>query len=486
MSESTILDEFVLDQPAAVDDDEPVVERVRQDADTALPGAETALPTPTAPKAASLDELAGVDEIKTELRDQVRLWADPGPLRRLGGVPRIGFIFAGPTGTGKTTAAHALAAETGRDLYTFAGPDFAGSAGRELLTTVLTTMIRRPAVVFIDEADDLLHTRDFRRERSESLVKHLLVGLDRTTRDIRSFFVLATNLAPDAIDPALCHPGRLGRPIVFRGLAARERFDLLTAQARDYRLTEGLDLVAIAAQLGGLPTATLVHVLDEGAFVAASRGHDSIDAGDLQEGVGRLWSGLARTRAWDPAELRRTAIHEAGHALVRIVLAQRWDAVAWVQVDARAEGGLGATFGAEVELASITPAELRHRIATSLAGRAAEKLLTGEADAGSASDLAAANALALRAAREWGLSRRGALTSTEYVDAIVEAKVDDAARELLVAAEAEASAILDAHRGALEALTERLILQRTGSGRDIASWLAGHLSLPTAGPETAR
>jgi len=473
MTESDVLDELALDQPA-VGDDEPAVERVPR------PDASAALPAPTAPKAASLDELAGVDEIKAELRDQVRLWADPGPLRRLGGVPRIGFIFAGPTGTGKTTAAHALAAETGRELYTFAGPDFAGPAGRELLTTVLTTMIRRPAVVFIDEADDLLHARDFRRERSESLVKHLLVGLDRTTRDIRSFFVLATNLAPDAIDPALCHPGRLGRPIVFRGLAARERFELLTVQARDYRLANGVDLAAIAAQLGGLPTATLVHVLDEGAFVAASRAHEAIDASDLQEGVGRLWSGLARTRAWEPDELRRTAIHEAGHALVRIVLARRWDAIAWVQVDARAEGGLGATFGAEVELASMTPTELRHRLATSLAGRAAERLVTGEADAGSASDLTAANTLALRAVREWGLSSRGPLTTSEFVDAILEANVDAAARDLLVAAEAEAATILETHRGALEALTERLVLHRAGSGRDVASWLAGELSFDTA------
>ena len=449
----------------------------------AAPGAR--MPSPTAPKATSLDELAGIDEIKDELRGQVRLWAEPEPLRRLGGAPRIGFIFAGPTGTGKTTAAHALAAETGRDLYTFAGPDFAGETGRELLTTVLATMTRQPAVVFVDEADDLLHRRDFRRERSESLVKHLLVGLDRTTRDIRSFFVLATNLEPDVIDPAMCHPGRLGRPIVFRGLAARERFDLLAAQARGYRLADGVDLETIAAQLGGLPTSTLVHVLDEGAFVAASRGHDVIDASDLQEGVGRLWGGLARTRAWDPDELRRTAIHEAGHALVRIVLARRWDAVAWVQVDARAEGGLGATFGAELDLSSITPTELQHRLAIALAGRAAEQLLTGEADAGSGADLAAANELALRAVREWGLSRRGPLTTSQFVDAILEAKVDSAARELLVEAEAAATSILEAHRGALIALSERLTLHRAGSGRDIAGWLAGELTFdPT--PERAR
>jgi cell division protease FtsH len=438
------------------------------------PVAEVAMPSPTSPKAISLDELAGVDEIKVELRDQVRLWADPEPLRRLGGVPRIGFIFAGPTGTGKTTAAHALAAETGRDLYTFAGPDFAGDAGRELLTTVLTVMSRRPAVVFIDEADDLLHTRDFRRERSESLVKHLLVGLDRTTRDIRSFFVLATNLEPDAIDAALCHPGRLGRPILFRSLAARERLALLEKQARDFRMAADVELGTIAAQLGGMPTATLVHVLDEGAFIAASRGHASIEPGDLQEGVSRLRGGLARMRPWEPDELRRTALHEAGHAIVSIVLAGRWDAVSWVEVNARADGGLGETFGGELDLALLTEPELRHRLAAAIAGRVAEIVVTGAPDVGAASDLRATNALALRAAREWGLSSRGPVLSDEYADAIVEADVDAAVRGLLERAEADAAAILDAHRSALDDLTERLVLHRAGSGADVARWLSDH------------
>lgn len=477
---------FVLDDdpvdfdlgPATVDDVSPV-EAVRETAD-ARP-----MPAPTAPRATSLDELAGVDEIKLELRDQVRLWANPAPLRRLGGVPRIGFIFAGPTGTGKTTAAHALAAETGRDLYTFAGPDFAGTAGRELLGTVLATMARQPVVVFIDEADDLLHARDFQRERSESLVKHLLVGLDRTTRDIRSFFVLATNLEPDKIDPALCHPGRLGRPIVFRGLALRERLAMLVGQARDYRLAPGVDLGPVAEQLGGVPTAALVHVLDEGAFVAATRGHETIEAGDLQEGVGRLLAGLARMTPWAPGELRRTALHEAGHALVRIVLARRFEAVAWVQVDARADGGLGATFGSEIDLGSMSSTELRQRLAVRLAGRMAEIVVTGEPDAGSAADLTAANALALRAARELGLSRRGPLQASEFVDAILEAEVDEAVRELLVQADADARTILETHRAALDALTERLVLQRAGSGRDIAAWLGDLVSFDDA-EETAR
>src|SRR5206468_2515400 len=143
-----------------------------------------------------------------------------------------------------------------------------------------------------------------------------------------------------------------------------------------------------------LPTATLVHVLDEGAFVAASRGHDSIQSADLQEGVARLRGGLARMRAWETDELLRTALHEAGHAIVAIVLAGRWDAISWVEVNARADGGLGETFGGELDLALLTETDLRHRLATAIAGRVAETVVTGAADVGAASDLRAANALA--------------------------------------------------------------------------------------------
>jgi cell division protease FtsH len=451
--------------------------------ETATPSGRTLSPTP--PRAHSLDALAGLSEIKSELRAQIRLWSDAEPIRALGGTPRLGFIFAGPTGTGKTTAAHALAAETGRELYTFAGPDFQGAAGRDLLTTVLATMARQRAVVFVDEADDLLHARNFRRERSDSLVKHLLVELDRTTREIRSFFVFATNLDIERIDVALCRPGRLGRPLVFRGLTTSERIDLLANLSGAYRLAPGIALEPIAAQLGGLPTSSLVHVLDEAAFVAARDGHDQIQPVDLQEATSRLRVGLARSRSWGAEELRRSAIHEAGHAIVRLVLGGSWESVAWVEVDARADGSFGAMFSGEEDLALLTEADMRDQLTVSMAGRTAERLVTGVADAAAASDLRAATSLAGRAVAEWGFSERGPVTvAADYAEAILEADIDRAMRQLVVEAERRAADILAAHRGALDALTERLVLQRAGTGRDLAEWLAGFDLFPTM--ETAR
>ncbi|HLQ48102.1 MAG TPA: hypothetical protein VK233_03960, partial [Candidatus Dormibacteraeota bacterium] len=211
---------------------------------------------------------------------------------------------------------------------------------------------------------------------------------------------------------------------------------------------------------------------DEGAFVAARDGHEFIDAADLQEAVARLRRGLARGRPWDPDELRRTAAHEAGHAIVRLVLAGRWDAVSWVQVDARAEGSLGVMFGGEQDLSSMTEEDVRHLLAGGMAGRVAEVVMTGHADVAAASDLRSTNELALRVARMWGFSRRGLVLSDEYADAIVEADVDEAVRDLLDRAEADAEAILGAHRAALDVLTEQLVLHRAGSGKDIARWLA--------------
>ena len=138
----------------------------------------------------------------------------------------------------------------------------------------------------------------------------------------------------------------------------------------------------------------------------------------------------------------------------------------------------------------MTEAEVRHLLAVGIAGRVAEIVVTGHADVAAASDLRSTNELAMRAAQTWGFSRRGLVLSNEYADAIVEADVDNAVRDLLDRAESDAEAILATHRAALDVLTERLILHRAGSGKDIADWLADSglfdPGAPVAGPEQTR
>jgi cell division protease FtsH len=435
------------------------------------------------PRARSLDDLIGLDEVKAELRAQIRVWSAPHELARLGGAPRAGLLFAGPTGTGKTTAANALAAEARRPLYTFAGPDFHDAAGKDLLATVLSVTARQPAVVFVDEADDLVHARDHRREASESLVKYLLVGLDRTSREISAFFVFATNLDPERIDPALCHPGRLGRPIRFRTLDTQERLRLLEQLASRYLVAPGVLLDGIAARLERLPTASVAHAFDEAAFVAWRRGADAIGLADLHEAATRLRSGIPRARSFTAQELYAVAVHESGHAIARLVVEGRWSAVAFVAVDARADGALGEMEERPADGSVQSEREVRDALIVGLAGRAAERLVFGQADTGSSVDLANCNALALSAVRDWGFGRRGPRTADRYAEAILEARIDDDVAAMLGEAERQATFVLARSRAALVRLADLLVEHRSATAADLERWLGDVLDLGPRGVE---
>ena len=421
----------------------------------------------------SLDDVIGLDEIKSELRSQLRLWTEPERLTRLGGRPRVGFIFSGPPGTGKTTSAHALAAETGRDLYAFSGPEFYGDPGRLELRSIVTQLAGRPAIVFVDEADDLLHVRNFEEEYSQSLVKHLLVGLDRTTQDHQAFFIFATNMPPSAIEPALCHAGRLGRPIVFRNLNLAERRTLLEHLAGGYSLDPSVRLENLAARAHEFPTADLAHLLNEAAYLAWRSDRDAILPTDIDEAISRLRSGLPRVTPIEEGDLLRTALHEAGHAIVRLVTQGRWDAVGLVQLSARSEGELGITESDEFAGDTLTPTHVRDLLAEALAGREAERLILGDAGNGSATDLRNANSLADRAAADWGFSRRGARTyyGGAFPGPIVEDRMDRAATEILLDGERHARTLLVACRPALEQLGERLREHHYADTAMLQEWL---------------
>jgi ATP-dependent Zn protease len=431
----------------------------------------------TPPRVRSLDDVIGLEEIKAELRSQLRLWAEPERLTRLGGRPRVGFIFSGPPGTGKTTSAHAMAAETGRDLYTFSGPQFYGDPGRLELRSILAEIAGRPAVVFVDEADDLLHVRNFEQEYSQSLVKHLLVGLDRTTQDHAAFFIFATNMPPSAIEPALCHAGRLGRPIVFRNLNLDERRQLLDHLASGYAIEASVRLDNLAARAHEFPTADLAHLLNEAAYVAWRADRDAIVQTDIDEAISRLRSGLPRVTPIDTDDLRRTALHEAGHAIVRLVTQGRWDAVGLVQLSARSEGELGITESDEFAGDTLTPRHVRDLLAESLAGREAERLVLGDAGNGSVTDLRNANSLADRAASDWGFSRRGARTyfGGQYPGPILEDRLDRAATEILLEGEERARELLEGHRQALEVLAGQLAKHHYADTAMLRDWLVGLL-----------
>lgn len=435
---------------------------------------------PVKPRVQTLDDVIGLDELKDELRLQLQVWANSEGLAELGGKARIGFIFSGPTGSGKTTSAHALAAETGKELFVFSGTDFQNGDGRDRLVEMIETLHKRDAIVFIDESDDLLHKRDFRMERSGPLVKTLLVNLDQTTRDVKAFFIFATNMHPQGIDDALLSAHRLGRPLIFRHLRQDERVLLLERHRDSYRVDPGVILGPIASQMGDIPTANLAYLFDEGAFVAFRRGHACIDQSDLQEAAQRLRSGLEKRKDWLPDELYRVAAHEAGHTIVQLLNDKRWDTIGFVQVSQRLEGNDGTTHGNDETIDRAWTAErvVRH-IGTSFGGRVAETILTGSYSSGCEGDLTAANRLADKASADWAFGKGDlALRVTDHDRYWNSKEQEDAwnqyAAMLLNQGMGYADTVLMENLEALKLLTDKLVTHRVADSATLKGWL-GHL-----------
>lgn len=435
--------------------------------------------SPVDPRVKSLDDVIGLDELKEELRLQLQVWANPEGLHKLGGKARIGFVFSGPPGSGKTTSAHALAAETKKRLYTFSGTDFQAKNGKDELVRMINSLREEDAIIFVDEADDLLHKRDFRQEQSGPLVKTLLVELDQTTRNFKAFFIFATNMHPSGIDDALLHAGRLGRPLIFRNLRLSERVELLEISRKNYSVDEGVLLMPLASQMSSVPTANLAHLFDEGAFVAFRNNREQITQEDLQEAASRLRSGLERKKGWTDEELQRVAVHEAGHTIVQLVTNKSWNAVGFVQLSQRLEGDGGSTHGnderAEEQLQ--TRDAVIEQIAGCLAGGQAELVILGNVSAGQSGDLASANKIADQAVADWGLGLGSASLRIHDHERYWSSDLQDdewnsEALKLLEAGELVAKTLLRREIVALTVLVERLKESRVADSTIIKSWLS--------------
>jgi len=430
----------------------------------------------TIPSVKSLDDVIGLDELKEELRLQLAVWASPEGLRKLGGKARIGFVFSGPPGSGKTTSAHALAAETGKKLYTFSGMDFQSSDGKDKLVAMIKRLRDEDAIVFVDEADDLLHKRDLRMERSGPLVKTMLVNLDQTTQSFKAFFIFATNMHPQGIDDALLHAGRLGRPLIFRHLRLDERVALLEYAKKSYNVAPDALLLPLASQMADVPTANLAHLFDEGAFVAFRSGHDCITQEDLQEAAQRLRSGLERKKEWSPEELKRVSIHEAGRAIVRLVTTRKWSSLGFVQISQRVEGNEGSTHDNDDGEHFMTIDRTVNEIAAALAGGQAEVLLLGSISNGHSADLEMANGLADQAVVAWGFGQSNTRLRTQdneryWSSNIQDDSWNDAAADLLLEGEVVARTLLIQEKEALELLAMNLAVFKVADSNKVREWL---------------
>ena len=446
-------------------------------------------------------DVAGYPGVKTEISEVVDYLRDPGRYHAAGARGPRGVLMAGPPGTGKTLLARAVAGEAHVPFLSISGSSFVemfvgvGAARvRDLFEQART---RAPAIVFIDEIDALGARRDggygglSGSDEREQTLNQLLAEMDGFDPSGGVVVLAATN-RPDALDPALRRPGRFDREVIVPLPDRAERRAILATHARGTTLGPDTDLGQVAAATPGFSGADLANLVNEAAVTAVRAGRATLTAADFAAARDRVLFGTRHTSPLAPGELATVAVHEAGHALVA-ALSPHADPVSRVTVL-----GAGQALGLTETLPDddrrlYSESYLADTLAVRLGGRAAERLIRGEASTGAADDLASATTLATQMVRDYGLSDKigpvsypGPPTAhpafgpprsySEHTQQLIDQEV----AALLTTAETRARDLLTRHQQALTQLTTALLDHETITGDQVRALL--HTTSPDSSP----
>jgi cell division protease FtsH len=365
----------------------------------------------------TFDDVAGIDEVKRELVEVVDFLANPDRYGRLGARVPKGVLLIGPPGTGKTLLARAVAGEVGVAFFSMSASEFVeavvGVGASRVRDLFARAKAAAPAIVFIDELDAVGRARvggalAGSGEREQTL-NQILVEMDGFEVGMGIIVLAATN-RPDVLDAALLRPGRFDRHVVVQRPDRVGREDVLRVHTRRVPLAPDVSLAGVAAATPGLVGADLGNLVNEAALLAARRGADAVGANDFSEALEKTTLGPARAVAMSPEDRERVAYHEAGHALVGLLLPDA-DPVQKVTIVARGQS-LGVTLQVPTDdRHNYSDEYLAGRIAVALGGRAAEVMVFGSASTAAQADLRQATRVARRMVTSWGMSLEVGLVS---------------------------------------------------------------------------
>jgi cell division protease FtsH len=362
----------------------------------------------------TFNDVAGADEVVTELREIVEFLQTPEKFQAIGGRIPKGVLLSGPPGTGKTLLAKAVAGEAGVPFFALSGSDFnemyvgVGAARVRNLFAQATT--KAPCLIFIDELDAIGKARSSggsgSGEERDQTLNQLLVAMDGFDSGVGVIVMAATN-RPETLDPALVRPGRFDRSVNVDRPDIAGREEILKVHTRKVALDDQINLRHIAAMTPGFVGADLANLVNEAALLAARKGKPKVGRIEFEEGVERVVAGPEKKqRVLRPDEKLRIAYHEAGHALVSRTLPNT-DPVHKVSILGRGNGALGYTmYRPEDDRFLHTQSWLENTIRGLLGGTVAEELVYGEVSDGATSDLQRATSIARKMVAEFGMSPR--------------------------------------------------------------------------------
>jgi cell division protease FtsH len=452
-------------------------------------------------------DVAGVEEAIQEVSELVEFLKDPKKFQRLGGRIPKGVLMIGPPGTGKTLLAKAIAGEADAAFFSISGSDFV-----EMFVGVGASRVRdmfeqarrnTPCLVFIDEIDAVGRSRGHGlgggNDEREQTLNALLVEMDGFDTQEGIIIIAATN-RPDVLDPALLRPGRFDRQVTVNLPDVRGREAILKVHAKNVKLAPAVDLSVIARGTPGYSGAELANLLNEAALLAASTNKKAVGMIELEEARDKVrWGRERRSLAMTDEDKKFTAWHEAGHALVNVVL-QHTHPLHKVTIIPRGQA-LGSTMSLpKTDVLSRRRKEMLDMIAMMMAGRIAEEIVSGDISSGAAGDIQQATNTARAMVTHWGMSDRLGMVQygddDEYVflgrevsrakvySEFTSQEIDGEVKRIIDNAYKTAKDILTTNLDKLELIAKSLLEYETLDGQQVEEIVrTGKLTAPPPPPQ---
>jgi cell division protease FtsH len=437
---------------------------------------------PDSAKRVTFKDVAGVDEAKDELKEVIDYLKDPGKYGKLGAKIPKGILLVGPPGTGKTLLARAIAGEAGVPFFSMSGSDFV-----EMFVGVGASRVRdlfdqgkrhSPCIIFIDELDAVGRVRGAGygggHDEREQTLNQLLVEMDGFEENAGVIIVAATN-RPDVLDPALLRPGRFDRQVVVDIPDIKGREGILKVHTTKIPLAKSVDLHVIARGTPGFSGADLANLVNEAALSAAKKNKRKVGMDEFEFSKDKVLMGPERrSMVLTEDERKGTAYHEAGHAILAVLLPNA-DPVHKVTIIPRGFA-LGLTQSLpETDKHKLKKDYILDQITIHMGGRVADEIVFGQGGitTGAKADIEAATNMARKMVCEWGMSEKlGPLLYGQKEEPIFIGKeiarhkdysektsemIDSEIRDIVEGAYKKAYDILTKNRAILDALAEQLL-----------------------------
>ena len=436
-------------------------------------------------------DVAGIDEVKEEVKEIIDYLKNPEKYKKLGGRPPKGILLYGEPGVGKTLLAKAIAGEANVPFISVSGSDFVemfvGVGAARVRDLFETAKKHAPAIIFIDELDALGRARGAGipgggNEEREQTLNQLLVEMDGFDSSSGIVVIGATN-RPDILDRALLRPGRFDRQIYVPKPDVKGRYEILKVHAKNKKLAPDVDLWVVAKATPGFTGADLENLLNEAALLAARKNKEAITMEEIEEAIDRVMIGLERKGVViTDKEKKKIALHELGHAMMTL-MSENAEPLHKVTIIPRGMA-LGVTQQLPISDKHLyDKKELLDRILVMLGGRAAEEVFYGKEGitTGAENDLQRATDLAYRMVSLWGMSDKigpvaVSRVSNPFLGGNVEKieispelarEIDLEVQRILTELYEKAKKILEENREAILAVAEKLVEKETLSCEEV-------------------